>query len=107
MAKPQEQAAAAFAGGGKTSYEKWIESEGIPIYKTFFVEDIRKVKLEPWERTGAIASSLMMEGAGQVNNCYISEIAPGKNLKPQRHLYEETIRSEERRVGKEGRCRWS
>jgi quercetin dioxygenase-like cupin family protein len=91
MAKPQEQVTAALEAGGKTSYERWIETEGIPIYKTFFVEDIRKVKLEPWDRTGGVGAFLMMEGAGQVNNCYISEIAPGKSLKPQRHLYEETI----------------
>ena len=32
-----------------------------------------------------------MEGAGQVNNCYICEIPPGKSLKPQRQLFEETI----------------
>jgi hypothetical protein len=32
-----------------------------------------------------------MEGAGQVNNCYICEIAPAKSLKPQRQLFEEAV----------------
>ncbi|MBI4526010.1 MAG: cupin domain-containing protein [Deltaproteobacteria bacterium] len=74
-----------------TSYEKWAESEGIPIIKTFFVEDIREVKLKWWERKGGYGAFLHMEGAGQVNNCYLCEIPAGKSLKPQKHLFEETI----------------
>jgi quercetin dioxygenase-like cupin family protein len=77
--------------GAKTSYEKWLESEGIPVIKTFFVDDIRTVPLEPWDRKGGNGAFLQMEGAGQVNNCYICEIPPGKSLKPQRQLFEETI----------------
>ncbi len=77
--------------GGKTNYEKWVEAEGLPILKTFFVEDIRTVKLEPWQRKGGAGAFLQMEGAGQVNNCYVCEIPPGKSLKPQRQLFEESI----------------
>lgn len=91
MAKNAEKIAATGSGGGKSSYEKWVESEGIPIIKTFFVEDIRTVKLEPWDRKGGPGAFLQMEGAGQVNNCYICEIPPGKSLKPQRQLFEESI----------------
>ena len=118
MAKAQmEQAQIETPEGAQSSYDKWVEAEGIPIIKTFFVEDIRRIPLEPWERKGGNGAFLQMEGAGQVNNCYICEIPPGKSLKPQRQLFEETIyvisgqgattvwnnRSEERRVGKE--CR--
>jgi len=48
VAKNAEKIAATGTGGGKSSYEKWVEGEGIPIIKTFFAEDIRTVKLEPW-----------------------------------------------------------
>jgi quercetin dioxygenase-like cupin family protein len=91
VAKSAEQKNTASENGGKSSYEKWLESEGIPIIKTFFVEDIRTVKLEPWERKGGAGAFLQMEGAGQVNNSYVCEIAPGKSLKPQRQLFEESI----------------
>jgi hypothetical protein len=77
--------------GTKTSYENWVEAEGIPVLKTFFVEDIRSVALEPWERKGGKGAFLQMEGAGQVNNCYICEIAPGKSLKAQRQMFEENF----------------
>ena len=91
MIEPAQQQSSLSESGAKTSYEQWVESEGISIIKTFFVEDIRSVKLEWWERKGGYGAFLQMEGAGQVNNCYICEIPPGKSLKPQRHLFEETI----------------
>jgi len=91
VAKNAEKITATESGGGKSSYEKWVEGEGIPIIKTFFVEDIRTVNLEPWARKGGTGAFLQMEGAGQVNNCYICEIQPGKSLKPQRQLFEESI----------------
>src|SRR2546422_1564991 len=68
-----------------------MEGEGIRVIKTFFVEDIRKITLEWWERKGGNGAFLQMEGAGQVNNCYICEIPAGKSLKPQRQLFEESI----------------
>ena len=91
MAKPAEHRTLATEHDEKTSYERWVESEGIPVIKTFFVEDIRTVELQWWERKGGKGAFLQMEGAGQVNNCYICEIPPGKSLKPQRHLFEESI----------------
>ena len=91
MAKPAPQESSPPTEVAKTSYEKWLDREGIPIIKTFFVEDIRGVELAWWERKGGNGAFLQMEGAGQTNNCYICEIAPGKSLKPQRQLFEETI----------------
>jgi len=91
VAKASQELKAPSAEGKKTSYEKWLESEGIPVVKAFFIEDVRTVKLGRWERKGGFGAFLQMEGAGQVNNCYICEIPPGKSLKPQRHLFEETI----------------
>jgi hypothetical protein len=33
-------------------YDKWQLGEGIPIMKTFFVQDLKKVYLNPWSRNG-------------------------------------------------------
>jgi hypothetical protein len=30
--------------GGKTPYQKWIESQGIPILREFYLKDLRKVE---------------------------------------------------------------
>ena len=91
MAKALKEDRAAAEPTAKTSYERWVECEGIPVIKTFFVDDIRNVGLEWWGRKGGYGAFLQMEGAGQVNNCYVCEIPPGKSLKPQRHLFEETV----------------
>ena len=68
-----------------------MASEGIPIIQGFFLEDIRKVHLQPWQRTGGLAARICLEGTGETNDAYVCEIPPGKALKPQRHLFEELI----------------
>ena len=73
------------------TYKTWQAGEGIPIYDTFYVGDMRELKLGPWQRVGVDAAFLNLEGAGESNNCYVAEIAGGKSTKPMRHLYEEIV----------------
>lgn len=75
--------------GGKSAYHKWIESQGIPILREFYLEDLRKVELQPWAWKGARGAYLNLIGTGDVNDAYLLEIAPGKNIAPQRLLFEE------------------
>jgi quercetin dioxygenase-like cupin family protein len=77
--------------GKHSPYEIWAQGEGVPLIKTFFVEDVRKLGLERWNRKGGRGALLNFEGAGGVNDCYVYEIAPGESLKPQRHLFEENV----------------
>jgi len=70
-------------------YDKWQLGEGIPIVKTFFVQDLKKVDLKPWARTGGSGAFINMEGAEGATGAYVSEIAAGKKLNPMKHLYED------------------
>ena len=72
-------------------YDKWQLDEGIPIVKTFFVQDLKKVEVKPWDRTGGSGAFINMEGAEGATGAYVLEIAPGKHTNPQRHLYEDLI----------------
>jgi oxalate decarboxylase/phosphoglucose isomerase-like protein (cupin superfamily) len=72
-------------------YDKWQMGEGIPIVKTFFVQDLKKVELKPWDRTGGSGAFINMEGAEGATGAYVLEIAPGKHTNPQKHLYEDLI----------------
>jgi len=72
-------------------YEKWQKGEGIPTNKTFFIQDLKEVPLSPWDRIGGDGVFINMEGAGQATGAYLCEIAAGKSLKPQKHLYEELL----------------
>ena len=62
----------------RSSYKSWVASEGIPIIQGFFIEDIRKVALEPWQRTGGLAARLCLEGTGETNDAYVCEIPAGR-----------------------------
>jgi len=73
------------------AYSAWQAGEGIPIYDTFFVGDMKELALKPWERIGADAAFVNLEGAGDANNCVVVEIPIGGASKPQRHLYEELV----------------
>ena len=73
------------------TYRNWQEAQRIPIIKGFFVEDINKVELAPWELKGGLGSFINLDGAGDVNDAYVCEIPPGGKLKTQKHLYEEMV----------------
>jgi hypothetical protein len=77
--------------GAKTTYQLFLEREGIPVIRGFHIEDICQVELHPWERIGARGVYLNLEGSEGVNDCYICEIAPGRSLNPQKHMFEQLI----------------
>ena len=77
--------------GFKSTYLQFIEQEGIPVHKGFFVKDIRKVELAPWSRVGGLGAYLNLEGSEGVNDAYICEIPSGQSLNPQKHLFEELV----------------
>ncbi len=73
------------------TYAQWQAGEGIPVYDTFFVQDMKTLELGPWARTGGLGAFVNLEGAGDTNNCYVAEVPLGGSTKPQRHLYEEMV----------------
>jgi len=89
MTEPKEVGKGTFSD--LTTYEMWVRGEGIPIYTGFFVEDLRTLAVEPWERKGGLGAFINLEGTGQTNDAYVCEIPPGGSLKPQRQLFEELI----------------
>ena len=77
--------------GAKTTYQLFLEREGVPALGGFHIEDINHVDLSPWPRVGGRGVYLNLEGSEGVNNCYVCEIAPGKSLEPQKHMFEALI----------------
>ncbi|MBI4527605.1 MAG: cupin domain-containing protein [Deltaproteobacteria bacterium] len=75
----------------KSSYRKWVEAEGVPLIEGFFVDDINTLPLKPWDRKGGLGTLICLEGTGETNDAYVCEIAPGKSLKAEKHLFEELI----------------
>ena len=73
------------------TYSRWQAEEGIPVYDTFFIEDLKALELGPWDRTDGLGAFVNLEGAGDTNNCYVAEVPLGGSTLPQRHLYEEMV----------------
>lgn len=77
--------------GNPSYYQKWLQSEGIPILRDFYLSDVRTVSLERWDRKSGFGVYLNLVGSAEADDAYLCEIPPGGRLKPQRHLYEELI----------------
>lgn len=75
----------------KSPYEIWQEWEAIPVYKGFIIQNLLELRLGQWERTGGKAAFVDLDGAGATCGAIAHEIAPGKELKPQRHLFEAVV----------------
>ena len=71
-----------------TPYDHWISSQGIDVIRGFFVEDLYTLPLKAWDRVGGTGVYIMLDGTGYLDDAYVVGIPPGKNLKPQRHIYE-------------------
>jgi quercetin dioxygenase-like cupin family protein len=74
-----------------TTYEKWLETEGLDVIRDYMVKDVRAVPLMPWPRKGGKGAHICLHGAEDCNAAYICEIPSGNSLKPQKHLFEEMI----------------
>ncbi len=74
-----------------TPYTRWIAQEGLDIAPSLFVENLHTVALKPWARRGGKGLYLNHDASRTSNDCYVCEIAPGQELKPQRQLFEEMI----------------
>lgn len=72
-------------------FEDWVAREGLDLIRGYGVPDVYTVPLKYWARTGGYAVQIQLDGTGEMNGAYVCEIPPGKQLEPQKHLYEELI----------------
>lgn len=77
--------------GHESDYLKFVRRQNIPVFSGFYMADVNDLPLGWWERKGANASFVHLDGAGEVNNGYVCEIPPGGSTKEDRHMYEELV----------------
>lgn len=75
----------------RSFYSEWQETEGIPVFEGFSVEDVDKLPLDNWERKGGKGCFINLVGSESMCDFYLCEIPPGESLKPQKQLFEEQI----------------
>src|SRR3990172_4391143 len=75
----------------RSPYERFLEEEGIPIYRGIGVYDVRQLPLGSWRRLGGRGSYLYLDGLASVKGMYVAEVPAGGALNQERHLYDEFI----------------
>ena len=75
----------------ETPYTRWVAAQGLDIIDAMYIYDLHTVDLKPWARRGGRGVYLNHDASRTSNDCYVCEIPPGKQLAPQRQLFEEMI----------------
>src|SRR5258706_12937010 len=70
-----------------TEFETWQKGEGIPIHKTFHVEDLKAVELAPWARYGVRAAFVNLADC-HITSAMVIELDPGQTSLPMKHMFE-------------------
>ena len=84
------------AGFGKfgrpaTPYDKFIESEGIPVFRGIGVRRVQDLPLAPWRRLGGNGTYVQLYGTEDKWGCYVIEVPGAGALHPEKHLYEKVV----------------
>jgi hypothetical protein len=73
------------------AYDEWMEQQKVPIYRGYFVPDIRKIDLGMWEERGCLSAFIQLTGQEGVSEARVTEIAPGQVLPPYKMAVEELV----------------
>ena len=80
-----------FASEKGSPYLRFVRSEGLDVISAQYVPNLRTIELKTWARKAGKGVFINHEASRTSNDCYVCEIAPGKKLEPQHHLFEEMI----------------
>ena len=74
-------------------WDEWLRQEGLPVYKDYYIGDLRQAEVKPWKRLGAGVTGAYIDlvGGEGLNVGYLCELAPGAKTEPQRYLFEEVL----------------
>lgn len=75
----------------KSPYRQWLESEGVPVHRGYYIADLRSLAVGPWKRMGALGAHIVLEGAEGIDAAYLCVLPAGGRTTPQRYLFEEVI----------------
>src|SRR5215510_11862637 len=82
------------AGFGKfkkpdTPYDRFMEVEGIPVFRDIGIAKVQDLPLGDWKRMGGRGSYIQLYGTEGKGGYYVVEVSGKGALNIERHLYEE------------------
>jgi hypothetical protein len=73
------------------TYDEWMEAQGIPIYRGYYIEDLRTLELEWWEARQCKAAFIQLVGQEGVTSARVTEIPPGKTVSRLKFSLDEIV----------------
>ncbi|MDE2885025.1 MAG: cupin domain-containing protein, partial [Chloroflexota bacterium] len=72
-------------------YDRWMEAQGIPIYRDYYIEDGRTIELGYWKERGHNAAFLQLAGQEGVSEARITEVPAGGSVPPFKMTLEDVV----------------
>ncbi|HEY8507093.1 MAG TPA: hypothetical protein VIL32_01980, partial [Steroidobacteraceae bacterium] len=73
----------------KMPYDRFMESEGIPIFRDIGVRRVQDLPRAPWKRKGGLGTYIQLYGTEGKWGCFVVEVPAAGALNPERHMFEE------------------
>ena len=72
-------------------YDRFMEEEGIPIYRGIGVRRVRDLPLKPWKRLGGNGTFIQLYGTEGLWGMHVVEIPGAGALNVEKHMYEKVV----------------
>jgi mannose-6-phosphate isomerase-like protein (cupin superfamily) len=76
-------------GRVKMPYDRFMEAEGIPIFRDIGVSRVQDLPRSPWKRKGGKGTYIQLYGTEGRWGCFVVEVPGAGALEPERHMFEE------------------
>ena len=73
------------------TYDEWMDAQEIPIYRGYYIEDLRTLELDWWAARECKAAFIQLVGQEGVTSARVTEIPPGKTLAPRKLSLDENV----------------
>ena len=73
------------------TYDEWMGSRGVPIYRGYYIADLRILELGWWEERQCNTAFIQLTGQEGVTAARVTEIAPGKTLPAVKFALDEIV----------------
>ena len=78
-------------GQPKTDYDKFMDAEGVPVFRGIGIRSIKELPLADWPRLGGRGSYIQLSGSEGKWGFYIAEVPAAGALNVEKHLYEKVV----------------
>lgn len=76
---------------GKFVYDRWMEAQGLPIHRGYFIEDLKTIDVAPWHERECNGAFIQVAGMEGVAEARVTEIPAGGTVPPMKFALDEVI----------------